>query len=155
MSRRRSLALDFSVYLVLRIFICTIEILPFRMACNVARFVAWLIYHVDRRHRLAAIENLQHAFPGRYSHKQREALVLEVYRHFCTLVIEIIHVPRMMNISNWKNYMSLPQGERIVGALLSDRPLLIVTAHFGNWELAGYALIFLASASAIAWATSE
>ena len=31
-------------------------------------------------------------------------------------------------------------GRDIVGCLLSDQPLLIVTGHFGNWEIAGYAL---------------
>ena len=29
----------------------------------VARVLAWLAYHVDRRHRLVAADNLRHAFP--------------------------------------------------------------------------------------------
>jgi KDO2-lipid IV(A) lauroyltransferase len=31
-------------------------------------------------------------------------------------------------------------GDAVVSGLLSRRPLLIVTGHFGNWEMAGYAI---------------
>jgi KDO2-lipid IV(A) lauroyltransferase len=34
----------------------------------------------------------------------------------------------------------MPQGRPTLDCLLSGRPLLLVTGHFGNWELGGYIL---------------
>jgi KDO2-lipid IV(A) lauroyltransferase len=121
--------------------------LSFNLACKLAATLAWLAYHVNRRHRLVALDNLEHAFPGKYTAEERDAMVRSVYRHFCTLLIEIIHLPRRFHVTNWKDYLSLENGAAVVECLLSDRPLLIVTGHFGNWEMAGYSLSMLGFSS--------
>src|SRR5437763_5003936 len=139
MSRPRSLLADYLVYLVVRLLVAAIQLLPYATACQVAASLAWLAYHVDRRHRLVAIENLRHAFPGRYTEAELDALVRAVYRHFCTLVVDIIQVPRTLRAGNWRRYVRLDETpwSRL---LLSGRPLLFVTGHFGNWEMGGYSL---------------
>jgi KDO2-lipid IV(A) lauroyltransferase len=63
-----------------------------------------------------------------------------MYRHFCRLLMELIHMPRRLHIQNWRRYVILGDGRQLVDCLLSDRPLLIITGHFGNWELGGYTL---------------
>jgi KDO2-lipid IV(A) lauroyltransferase len=138
--KQRSHFVDFLVYLIVRLLVCVLQALSFEAASAFARFLAWLAYHVDKRHRLVALENVEKAFPGRYSDAERDALVRQVYRHFCTLVVEIVHIPRKLHVGNWKDHIVLDDGKRIVECLLSGRPLLIVTGHFGNWEMAGYAL---------------
>jgi KDO2-lipid IV(A) lauroyltransferase len=140
MVKSRSAVADFSVYLVIRFFVCLIQAVSFSTALTIARGLAWLAYWVDRRHRLVALDNLEKAFPGKYTPPQRDELVREVYRHFLTVLIEIIHMPRRINVHNWKKYLVLPEGHRVVECLLSGRPLLVVTGHFGNWEMAGYCL---------------
>jgi KDO2-lipid IV(A) lauroyltransferase len=136
----RSRYVDYLVYLAVRITVCIIQALSFNAACAFARFLAWIAYHVDRRHRLVAQENLAKAFPGRYSDAEIDRLVRGVYCHFCRVVVELAHLPRRLHITSWKRYVDIQGGERVVGALLSGRPLLIVTGHFGNWEVAGYVL---------------
>ncbi len=102
--------------------------------------LAWLAYHMDRRHRRVAINNLQHAFPGRWNLVQVDRIVRATYRHFCGVILEIIHLPRRLNPYNWVSYLEIPPNRRLVESLLSGRPLLLVTGHFGNWEMAGYVL---------------
>ena len=63
-----------------------------------------------------------------------------VYRHFCTLIVEMAHLPRLLHPCSWHRHLKLVNGRAIVGGLLSGRPLLIVTGHFGNWEMGGYVL---------------
>jgi len=43
-------------------------------------------------------------------------------------------------VTNWRRHIELVGGDPIVDGLTCGRPLLIVTGHFGNWEMAGYAL---------------
>jgi Kdo2-lipid IVA lauroyltransferase/acyltransferase len=138
--KKRSSLADYLVYVAVRILVCIIQGLSYETACRCAGFLAWVVYKVDRRHRLVAVENLQKSFPGRYSDAQIDQLVRGVYRHFCTMLIEIMHMPRRYHLHNYKQYTRLREPARMAQVLLSGRPALFVTGHFGNWELAGYTL---------------
>ncbi len=139
MSKPRSKSADYAIYLVVRLLVCVVQALSWRSAAALARGLAWLAYRIDRRHRLVARDNLTRAFPH-HDPDTTENLVHAVYRHFCTLVMEIAHVPRKLHPHNWRRYVELVNCRPFVNQLLADRPLLIVTGHFGNWELGGYTL---------------
>src|SRR5207253_2973907 len=89
MSKLRSRAADYAVYLVVRVLVCVIQALPYETARAVARGFAWLAFRIDRRHRTVAYENLRHAFPGRYTDEELVQMVKGVYEHLCTLLVEI------------------------------------------------------------------
>jgi len=138
--KKRSRIIDYLVYLSVRILVCILQAMSFATACRLAEFLAWFLYIVDKRHRHVAIENLQKSFPGQYTDSQIDRMVRGVYRHFCTVLIEIMHIPRRYHLHNYKHYTVLHEPARMAEALLSGRPVLFVTGHFGNWEMAGYAL---------------
>jgi len=140
MARPRSLLADVVVYVLVRFLVALLQVLSYERARGVARLLGWLAYRVDRKHRLRADENLVHAFGDGLTPRQRDALIRQVYAHFCTLFVEIVHLTRRLHVHNWKRYAELIGGDRIVGSLVSGRPLLIVTGHLGNWEIAGIAL---------------
>lgn len=137
MSKSRSRFTDFAVYLLVRAVVCILQALSFRAACHAANGLAWLIYRVDRRHRLVALDNLRHAF-GEGDAAERDRLVRAIYRHFCVLLMEMVHMPRMLHPQNWKRHLDIVDPRRMLDLLLSDRPVLVVSGHFGNWELGAY-----------------
>ena len=139
MAKRRKPAIDWLIYAVVRTVVCVIQALPERVVFSFAELLARLAYRVDKRHREVAAENLLAAFPEK-SDVERDRILRGCYRHFSALVIEIALLPRKLHVGNWRNYASLPDGVQMMPHLLSDRPVLIVCAHFGNWELAGFAL---------------
>jgi KDO2-lipid IV(A) lauroyltransferase len=143
MPKQRSAAVDCSVYLIVRLIVCIIQALPYRAGAAIAGLLAWTAFHIDKRHTEVARDNLRHAFPGRWDHAQLDVMVRAVYRHFCTLLIDIIYLPRKLNPHTWRRHMEIPQIRRMVDCLLSDRPLLLATGHFGNWEAGGYTLALL------------
>jgi KDO2-lipid IV(A) lauroyltransferase len=143
MSRQRSKVGDYTVYLVIRIVVCILQALPYPAGLAFAGALAWLAFHVDRRHRAVARDNLRHAFPGEYNDAQLDALVRAVYQHFCGLLIDIVHMPRKLNPRNWRRHMEIPQIALMVDCLLSGRPLLLTTGHFGNWEIGGCTIALL------------
>ena len=140
MAKPRSAVRDYAVYLVIRLFVCVIQIVSFRAACRFGDVLGWLIHHLDHRHREVAHENLRHAFADQLTDNQRLRMVRQVYAHFCRLLIELIHMPRRLHKSNWKRYVRLVGGKTLVDHMLSGRPLIFVTGHFGNWEMGGYVL---------------
>ena len=85
-----------------------------------------------------ARDNLRHAFPELATDPAHDRIVRGCYRHFCTMIIEIACIPRKIHVHNWRNYSSTYQLGLGVNHMLDGRPVLLVTAHYGNWEMAGY-----------------
>jgi Kdo2-lipid IVA lauroyltransferase/acyltransferase len=140
MAKERSRIADYAVYLLVRTIVCIVQTLSYEKACGLARGLAWLAYRIDKRHRLVAADNLRQAFPDRYLGEVPMEDIRAIYRHFCNLMIEIVHLPRRLHPTTWRRYLDLQGGRQFVDALLSGRPLMLVTGHFGNWEMGGYAL---------------
>jgi KDO2-lipid IV(A) lauroyltransferase len=137
-AKKRSAMLDYLVYVLVRIVVCVIQALPFDTARGLARLLAWLVHRVDKRHRLVAADNLRASFGNDYSEAEIDQMVRHVYLHFCTMLIEIMFFPRKLHLHNYKQSIYIRDKERIADLILSGRPVLFVTGHFGNWELAGY-----------------
>lgn len=138
-AKQRSFIRNYLEYIALRLVVAVLQALSLRAAYRLAHGLAWLVYHVDRRHRLVALKNLQIAYPE-WSAAQRDKVVRQVYQHFCKMGMEMTHLPRLLQMYNWKPYMELRGSKGLFSAMLSGRPVLIITGHLGNWELAGYAL---------------
>ena len=131
--------LDWLVAMLVRFTVSVLQAMPASLSNGFAELLAKVAYRFDKRHRRVATENLGFAFPEK-SPAEIDALVRRCYRHCGLLLIEIVLLPRKLQVENWRSYASLIRGDLILDGLLTDRPLLIVTAHFGNWELAGFAL---------------
>jgi KDO2-lipid IV(A) lauroyltransferase len=54
------------------------------------------------------------------------------------MTAEIAHTPRKVHETNWKEHSHIVNQELFVRTLLSGRPLVLISAHFGNFELGGY-----------------
>src|SRR5262249_4570862 len=132
MSKERSKPADYAAYLALRFGVSIIQMLSYEASMRLAKVVAWIVYWIDRRHRLVAADNLRHAFPN-LSDDQIDSLVRATYRHFIGLVMVIVHLPRRFHVYAWRNYLDMTGERYLAAALLSGRPLLLVTGHFGNW----------------------
>jgi KDO2-lipid IV(A) lauroyltransferase len=142
MARRRSRAVAYLVYLLVRTVICVMQALPREAALALARGLGQLAYHVNRRHRLVAIDNVRHAFPD-LDEPAADRLVRATYEHFVTVAAEMMLLPRLLRADNYKEYThwAPPDGEAVgVAWARCGRPLLILTGHFGNWEVLGYTI---------------
>ncbi len=141
MAKRRSRVTDFAVYLMVRTVVCIVQALSWCWALALADGLAWVAYRLDRRHRLVALDNLRHAFAG-LDEPARHALVRAAYRHFAMLVVEMIRMPRVLNrntIDGFVHYADPADLAQILGWVRSGRPLMVLSGHFGNWEMLSYA----------------
>jgi KDO2-lipid IV(A) lauroyltransferase len=137
----RSRVADYLVYLAIRVAVALVQMLPYRHARIIFHRFAQLAYLVDKRHREVARDNLRHAFPELVHDPEAcDRLVLDCYKHFCQMFMEMVFLPRKMSVTTWRDHATLIGGDKILDRLTDDRPLLIVTGHFGNWEMAGYVL---------------
>lgn len=139
MAKDRSCIRHYAEFLAVRMLLAFLQAMSLSLGYALARGLAWLAYHVDKRHRKVADDNLKIAYPH-WTAEQRDTLIRWVYTHFSMMIVEMTHLPRLLHVHNWRKYMNLRNGKDVVGALISGRPVMVVTGHLGNWELAGYAL---------------
>lgn len=133
------LVVDYAVYFVVRVLICIVQAMPVRSGRVLARWLAWLFCKVLRVRAAVVDDNLKHAFPL-LSAEQRGALALAMWEHLFLLVLEVAQAARKIHHTNWREYAVLRNEEVLVRMLLSERPVIVVTGHLGNFELGGYLL---------------
>lgn len=131
--------LDYLIYLAVRMMVSFAQVLTIEQSYAFAGFIAWFFHRFDRRHRQVGLDNLEVAFGDRYTPAERERIVREVWRHFSCMLMEILHTPRRIHLTNYRDHVELVGHETILDQLITGgRPMIFLSGHYGNWELAGY-----------------
>lgn len=129
--------IDFSVYVFVRLFIAIVQALPLDVCETGASALALLFSRVLGIRRQVVEENLRTAFPNLTS-AERDAIGRQMWRHLFLMIAEIAHTPRKVHETNWREHSNIVNQEEFVRTLLCGRPLVLISAHFGNFELGGY-----------------
>jgi KDO2-lipid IV(A) lauroyltransferase len=130
---------DYLGYLVVRLFVCVVQAMPLARCAVAARWLAVLCSSVLKIRRDVVEENLRYAFPE-MSPDERRALRRRMWEHLFLMVVEVIHAPRKIHHTNWRDYITLVNAEAIIRAFFDDRPTVIICGHYGNFELSGFVL---------------
>jgi KDO2-lipid IV(A) lauroyltransferase len=130
-------AIDFGVYCLLRVLIAVVQALPLEACEKGAEFLATLFTRVLNVRRRVVDDNLRQAFPN-LTADERRAIAWLMWRHLFLMMAEIAHTPRKIHETNWKQHSHIVNQELFVRTLLAGRPLVLISAHYGNFELGGY-----------------
>ncbi len=127
---------DFPLYMLVRVLIAVVQAVRIETCVACSRMAAWLMYDVVQMRRALIDENIAQAFPE-LSLSARQNIGRRTWVHLLTMICEIAHAPRKIHATNWRKYVKLHRGREFVRNLLLPRPRVLVTAHFGNFEVAG------------------
>jgi Kdo2-lipid IVA lauroyltransferase/acyltransferase len=129
--------LDYAVYLSIRVLIALVQAVPLSVCEWGAEALATLAARVLRIRQHVVDENLRIAFPT-LTEPERSAIAWRMWRHLFLMCAEIAHTPRKVHRTNWREHSQIVDLESFVRTLLSGRPLVVISAHYGNFELGGY-----------------
>jgi KDO2-lipid IV(A) lauroyltransferase len=104
---------------------------------GLARVLAWLACDLSGVRQGVVQENLQHAFPE-LPERARRLLARRMWEHLFLMVCEIAHAPRKIHETNWRQYFAVPHKRQFVRFLLDPRPTVLISGHFGNFEITSY-----------------
>jgi KDO2-lipid IV(A) lauroyltransferase len=129
---------DRLVYFIVRVLVCVLQTLSLESCESLARGLAWLAYDLLRIRRRITDENLRYAYP-QLSDVERSRIARRMWRHLTLMFCEVVQVPRKIHPTNWRDYIHIPRDDMrvMVENLLSPRPVVIVSGHFGNFEVGG------------------
>jgi KDO2-lipid IV(A) lauroyltransferase len=126
-------------YLVFRIAVGLLSILPLQVAMFLGEAAALMAHVVDRRHRRIGLTNLRIAFPGRSSREHRRILRAS-WLNLGRMAAESCHMRKLNreNVSKWVTFENAEYWRQVIREH-ADSGAFVLTAHFGNWELFAYA----------------
>lgn len=130
---------DYLVYLIVRFSICFVQSISLDVCKRCSEYLAVLFYDVLRVRRKLVDSNLEHAFPEK-SLDERRSIARKMWAHLFLMVAEVAHAPRELHGSNWWERVVIENGRGMFAALQEDRPIILITAHFGNFEIGGFLL---------------
>jgi KDO2-lipid IV(A) lauroyltransferase len=121
-----------------RVAVCLLQLLSVRQTRKLAECMAWLMVDVLPRkwsRYQVAEENIRRAFGADQTDAQVEDLVRGMWVHLVRLVAEVVQVPRKLSLTNCRECIVFRDRSRVVDALTTGRPVMILGGHFGNWEM--------------------
>lgn len=137
--KKRSNTVQLIEYFFFRCAVCVIDILPMSVCVAFAESMAtfmcrclpkkWTRHHVAR-------ENIRTAFGDKYNDAQVDELIRRMWVHLFRMVAEIVQVPRKLRSYNSTDIFRFRHRDETMQAVCSGRPVMILSGHFGNWEMA-------------------
>lgn len=120
-----------------RILLRFLEAVPLHALAAFCESVMLLVWAIDRKHRRIARINLRIAFPEMAGDEARR-IIRECYRRMGTSAAEFIYMPKM-DEAYIRTHFRIEGTEHIHESMIvMNRPAMVMTGHFGNWELLSY-----------------
>lgn len=123
------------VYRLCLMLLALFRVLPWRVVQVCGDGLGAIACRVSPRYRRIAEKNLKIAFGETLTERERQALIRRVFRSFSRAMVEFLKAPTLTSDEVRARVIS-DSGMAIPKALLArGRGLIVVTAHFGHWEL--------------------
>ncbi len=122
------------IYLLALFFVKVLRLMPRSAALSVMRRLGVWVFYLARKEREKTVRHLTWAFGNEKRLEEITALARSVFRHFGAALADAIRVP-LLSPDQLAQLVRVQGEEHLSAALAAGRGAIILTAHFGNWEL--------------------
>ena len=116
-------------YSLIRGIICMAQILSIENCAAIARQLAWLFNDVIKFRVDVVDENIRRVY-SELTPAQRTDMAREMWYHLIMMGFDIIHAPRKIHDTNWRDYVYIRDKQLMTSYLIDYRPLIA-----GDWTL--------------------
>ena len=127
------------IYYLGRIAAFIFTLIPFEVGLAVASALGTLAFYVLPRYRNLTIDNLRSAFGAERSEAEINDIAKRVFRNLAKNAVELVNLPKF-NKPRMDRFVRFANRERLDGAYAKGKGVIVLTAHFGSWELMAAAL---------------
>jgi len=122
-------------YTFFRLLTAPVSVLP-RKACLFLGVVLGRIFFVlDKKHRFTAAHNIDTAFGNALTEQAKKKLLLQSFIHFGRMIFDILKLSRKSRESV-RSLIDVKGFQYLEEALKKGSGVLLISAHYGNWEIA-------------------
>ncbi|MHC4698778.1 MAG: lysophospholipid acyltransferase family protein [Planctomycetota bacterium] len=130
-------------YAAVRMLFMVMQAFPIDWNLRTARLLARIWPRVMPRHRQRAIANISASFGQSIPHGEIERIADRCLESVAMFAVEVICLPRLINRFTWPRYIRPVNFEEVLELLLNGRGAVLVTGHYGSFELMGHLLASL------------
>lgn len=130
-------------YVAIRALSTGMHIFPINANLHTARLIARTWWHILPKHRRRAMEHLRAAFGQDMDEQELQRIAFASFQSIIMTVVELLCVHRFMDRWNWHHYLKPIDLEEAFEWLINSRGAILVTGHYGNWELTGYLMAMM------------
>ena len=138
--KRKSGPSAWLLYLAVRTVFALMQVFPIdwnlRTARLLARFWIWII----PRHHNRAIAHLAASLGRTYPPDEIRRIAARSLESVVMFVVEVVCLPRLVNRFTWRRYVRLMNFQETLRLIVEGRGLILVTGHYGSFELLGHLL---------------
>ncbi|MBU1100639.1 MAG: lysophospholipid acyltransferase family protein [Bacteroidetes bacterium] len=120
-------------YFVFSIFVAISKLFNFYSYKYPGYILGNAFYYIIPIRKKVVLKNIKKAFPE-YSEKRIKSIARKTYIHFATLFFEIFGMSSFKR-ERIKEYVSFDDLQKFVNRRKEGKAVILLTAHFGNWEL--------------------
>jgi KDO2-lipid IV(A) lauroyltransferase len=143
MAKPRNKYLDYTVYIALRLFAMFVHMFDWQTNYRTGAWLGNLLFRVDRRHRTRAIAHLRLSFPD-WPEEKYKSVARASLRNLVYLGLEVLFTTRLITPGQWRKHITLTNMADTIRLLMARKTgLIMLTGHFGNWEVLGYTMAAL------------
>jgi len=135
--KKRNFLGDWLLYAGLRIVIVFLSMFSIQRNLQTACLLGRLLWNHYGRGRQRALDNLRAAFPEK-SNEWHISVGRRSFEQLAMLMIDVLFTPRIAKTYKWSQIARFINIDKPKQMMLDGRGLLLVTAHYGNFELLGY-----------------
>lgn len=129
-------------YAAIRTLFAIMQCFPLEWNLRTARILAGFWPRIMPRHRQRAIANLVESYPGRPM-RELARIADASLASVAMFAVEAVCLPRLISPTTWMHHVRLTNFDPALQILLSGRGAVLVTGHYGSFELVGHLLAAL------------
>lgn len=130
-------------YVVLRAAFAVMQAFPINWNLRTARLLARLWAWIRPRHLRRAVEHLRAAFGESLSAEQAERIAFRSLESVAMFAVETVCLPRLITRHTWNRYIHTDGYDEFLRLMIEGKGLIMVTGHYGSFELMGHLLTAL------------
>lgn len=131
-------AIDYAVYVLVRSVFAVIQTMSQERVQPICDGLAVVMSDWLKLRRETIDSNLRIAMPDA-TPDELALLRRRMWSHLIMMACEIAWSRRRLHLSNWQEVINFPKPGTFLCPYLEGRPMIMVTGHFGNFEIGGYA----------------
>ncbi|MDD5428221.1 MAG: ELM1/GtrOC1 family putative glycosyltransferase [Candidatus Omnitrophica bacterium] len=126
--------IDYAAYILVRILNKIFSVVPISASLWLGRRAGDLVFFINKKRRTIAYANLKAAFAAEKTPAELRRITKRVYRNMVQTFVEVLNLTKV-NRKYVDKYVEVVNMDRIRNAARSGRGTVLLTAHFGDWEL--------------------
>ena len=125
--------IDYLLYLIYKSFKFTTLLLPKKLIKLFLDAIVSLVYTFNKEHKKYAKANLDLVYGDKLDDNRKNEIIKNSYKYLVYNLYEFIE-NQTLTLDGFKEKITVENDDSIRDAIKNNRKIILITAHYGNWE---------------------